>query len=44
MGGVEEIDAEIAGKIQDNMLNFENLAESDNKVFKHLCVMLNLTC
>ena len=24
-GGVEEIDADIAGKIQDNMLSFENL-------------------
>ena len=36
MGGVEEIDADIAGKIQDNMLSFENLGDSDNRSIQTL--------
>ena len=36
LGGVEELDQDIAGKIQDNMLSFENLGQSDNRSIQTL--------
>ena len=36
LGGVEELDQDIAGKIQDNMLSFENLGGSDNRSIQTL--------